>query len=75
MGIRILAGEKINEDNVPAAVLYDSTGGVAFGPVFADEEEAEVFLHFWEQQEGRPDPSQWETTHQAWLAAGKTTGD
>ena len=45
MGIRILSGTRINEgDGTTAAVLYCSTSGLAFGPLFTDDGEAEAFL-------------------------------
>lgn len=47
MGIRILSGTRINEgDGMTGAVLYCSTTGLAFGPLFTDEGEADEFLTF-----------------------------
>lgn len=46
MGIRIIAGTKINECDKPAAVFYDSCSGRVFGPIMADAEEAEAFQHW-----------------------------
>jgi hypothetical protein len=37
MGVRIIGGDD-------SAALYDSTSGVAFGPVFADVGKAQAFL-------------------------------
>lgn len=46
MSIRILSGERINECDRPGACLYEKTSGIAFGPVFADEHEAQDFIDF-----------------------------
>lgn len=46
MGTRILDGRRVNECDKPGAVFYDSTDGLAFGPVFDNAEEAERFMSF-----------------------------
>lgn len=46
MSTRILAGQRINENDKDGAVFYDGTDGLAFGPVFDNAEEAERFMHF-----------------------------
>ena len=46
MGCRILEGEKVNENDRLAAVFYDSVTEWAFGPVMADQCEAEAFMSF-----------------------------
>ncbi len=43
MGVRILVGNEQGCDD-EKAVLFDSVDGVAFGPLFDSEEEAEQFL-------------------------------
>lgn len=43
MGVRILVGREQGSD-VERAVLFDSVTGLAFGPLFDDEEEADDFL-------------------------------
>lgn len=45
VGVRILEGNHSHHDR-GRAVLYCSTAGVAFGPLFEDGEEAEAFLQF-----------------------------
>ena len=55
MGIRVLSGTRINEgDGITGAVLYCSTSGLAFGPVFTDGDEAEEFLA-WSAKENHGD--------------------
>ena len=44
MSTCIIAGFRINESNKPAAALYCNTSGQAFGPLFADADEAADFL-------------------------------
>ena len=39
-------GVRITEDGRPAAI-YDSVTGLAFGPTFTDEDEADDFLNWW----------------------------
>lgn len=46
VGTRILEGQRINECDKTGAVFYDSTDGLAFGPVFESAEEAERFMSF-----------------------------
>ena len=48
MGIRILSGSKLNEDDRPGACFYESTSNEVFGPVFPNAEEAEGFLEWCE---------------------------
>lgn len=43
MGIRIISDPAATSDG---AAMYDSVSGWAFGPVFADREEAERFLEW-----------------------------
>lgn len=45
MGCRILQGDGSTIDSV-GAVLYCSTAGWAFGPVFDDREQAERFIEW-----------------------------
>jgi hypothetical protein len=47
MGVRITSQENVS-------ALFDSVSGVAFGPVFEDEFEAEEFLA-WYAEQGRVD--------------------
>lgn len=55
MGIRILSGTRINEgDGTTGAVLYCSTSGLAFGPLFTDDDEAEAFLDWCVPKYGDP---------------------
>lgn len=54
MGVRILAHEDTTGDREGGAVLFDSVTGWAFGPVFADEDEAESFLD-WCREKGLRD--------------------
>lgn len=44
MGIRILEGRRINEDERTSAVLYSSCSGRAYPVMFADGDEAQSFL-------------------------------
>jgi hypothetical protein len=37
-------GVRVTESKFSTAALYDSTSGVAFGPVFSNEDEARGFL-------------------------------
>ena len=71
MGIRILEGVKVNEDDATGAVFYDSTSGRAFGPVFEDAEKAESFLSFLEGRD--PRTFDWEPNYLAWIEQGKTS--
>lgn len=48
MGVRIIVGE-----NLQCAVLYCSVTDWAFGPLFADYEEAESFLKWLSDTDGR----------------------
>lgn len=45
MGIRIIAGEY--DGDTSGAVLVCSTSMTAFGPIFADTQEADCFLNWW----------------------------
>jgi hypothetical protein len=44
MGIRILEGKRINEDDRISAVLYSSCTGMVFPILLTDAEEAQSFL-------------------------------
>lgn len=47
MGLRILAGTRINDGNYPAAVLYCSTSMTALPFLFHSKEDAENFLRIY----------------------------
>ena len=46
MGVRIIEGNRDGSTSQDVAVLYCSTTGVAFGPLFEDYDEAERFLKY-----------------------------
>lgn len=46
MSVMILEGKRINEDDSEGAILYCSSSGRAFGPVFVDAEEAQEFIEW-----------------------------
>ena len=48
MGCKIIEGVKINEQDQTAAVMYCSTTGMAFGPVFNNAAEIEDFMKWLE---------------------------
>lgn len=52
MGIRILEGEY--DGDTSGAVLLCSTSMTAFGPIFADTQEADCFLNWWKQAQQLP---------------------
>lgn len=54
MGCRVLEG-KMDGGEQSAAVLYDSTSGYAFGPLFDDADTANDFIA-WCQKETNHDP-------------------
>ena len=49
MGCRIIEGKEAGTD-VPCAVLFCSTSGIAFGPLFDDHDEAQDFLEWLAKQ-------------------------
>ncbi len=53
MGVRILAGQRINESGKDSACLYDSVTGFAFGPLLYDANEAQSFLDYIKHEDGR----------------------
>lgn len=70
MGVRILEGTY--DGTRDAAVLVDSVTGTAFGPLFADHDEAEAFLKWLEGAETwpdrcSPDPRRIPVVQLAWL--------
>lgn len=66
MGFRILTGVRINECDKPGSCLYDSTTGMAFGPVIKDEDEAQDFLEWLEQRMGVHICLRGEIMNEAW---------
>lgn len=52
MGIRILGGVLVNEEERVGACLYQSTNMQAFGPIFPDVETAEAFLEWFYKEHG-----------------------
>ncbi len=54
MGIHLLVGRKVNDSDEPGAVMFCSTSGLAFGPVFESEDEADRFVE-WANRQVMPD--------------------
>lgn len=79
MATFILEGKRLNEgEDKPGAVFYDSTDGLAFGPVFDSAQDAESFMSFirvdpshlddWNRD---PEMSRAQSLYKLWLECGK----
>lgn len=79
MATFILAGERLNEgEGKTGAVFYNSTSGVAFGPVFDSAEDAENFMSFLRVDPGLfhdwdsdPELSMAQGLYKLWIECGK----
>lgn len=79
MATFILAGERLNEgEGKTGAVFYNSTDGIAFGPVFDSAEDAENFMKFVRVDPGLfddwgsdPEMSRAQSLYKVWLECGK----
>jgi hypothetical protein len=71
MGVRIIEGVKINEEDRPAAVLYDSTDNRALPFVFDSAEEAQSFLDWLGGDPRRSTRFELDRLFNNWVVAGK----